>query len=135
MSGIENHSRVGAAEIWVSHLLRAGVMISLVLIVVGTALSFWHHRDYLTSPDSLRQLTGADARFPHDLRAVAASAFQGYGRGWVTAGLLALICTPVLRVALTLVVFLLERDRAYVILSAIVLALLAISFALGRAGG
>lgn len=128
-------SNIGAVEIWVSHLLRAGVVISLVLIAAGTLVTFWHHREYMTSSTSIRELTGAGWEFPHDLRAVAASAFAGSGRGLVVAGLLVLICTPILRVALTLVVFLIEKDRAYVVLSAIVLALLAMSFLLGKAGG
>ena len=88
-----------------------------------------------TTTTSIRELTGAGWEFPHDLRAVAASAFAGSGRGLVVTGLLVLICTPVLRVALTLVVFLVEKDRAYVVLSAIVLALLTLSFFLGKAGG
>ena len=135
MPQVEERSRVGAVETWVSHLLRAGVVISLVIILVGTLLTFWHHRDYLTSSTSIRELTGAGWEFPHELRTVAASALAGQGRGLVVAGLLVLICTPVLRVALTLVMFLLEKDRAYVVLSAIVLILLTISFLLGKAGG
>ena len=132
---VQDCSRVGAVEIWVSHLLRAGVVISLVIILAGTLLTFWHHRDYMTSSTSIRELTGKGWEFPHDLRTVAASAMAGQGRGLVVAGLLVLICTPVLRVALTLVMFLVEKDRHYVVLSAIVLALLTISFLLGKAGG
>jgi uncharacterized membrane protein len=122
-------------EIWVSHLLRAGVILSLIIILIGTVVTFWHHRDYVTHSTSVAELTGAGWAFPHDLRAVAASALAGSGRGIVVAGLLVLICTPVMRVALTLVVFLAEKDRAYVMLSAIVLVLLTVSFILGRAGG
>ncbi len=132
---LSQRSRVGVAEIWVSHLLRAGVMISLIVILAGTVITFQHHRDYLTNSRDIRELTGSGWIFPHDLRAVARSALGGSGRGLIEAGLLVLICTPVLRVALTLIIFLLEKDRAYVILSAIVLTLLAISFLLGKAGG
>lgn len=131
----EHRSRVGAAEIWVSHLLRAGVIVSLMVILAGVLVTFWHHQDFMTDSGSLKELTGEGWIFPHNLRTVAQSAFAGSGRGLVVAGLLILICTPVLRVALTLVVFLLEKDRAYVILSAIVLTLLVISFMLGKAGG
>ena len=128
-------TRVGTAEIWVSHLLRAGVIISLLVILAGSIMMFCHHWHYLSSSHDMKELTGAAWTFPHDLRAVASSTLDGSGRGLVVAGLLVLICTPVLRVALTLVIFLLEKDRAYVILSAIVLALLTTSFLLGKAGG
>jgi uncharacterized membrane protein len=52
----------------------------------------------------------------------------------VTAGLVLLIATPVLRVAASLVLFALERDRAYMLITAVVLLTLALSFILGRAG-
>lgn len=135
MPQVQERSRVGDVEIWVSHLLRAGVVLSLVVILAGTLLTFWHHRDYMTNSTSIRELTGAGWEFPHDLRAVAASALAGEGRGLVVGGLLILILTPVMRVALTLVMFFVEKDRPYVLLSAIVLALLTISFLLGKAGG
>jgi uncharacterized membrane protein len=45
-------------------------------------------------------------------------------RGIVQLGLVLLIATPVARVALTLVAFVLQKDRLYVALTAIVLVLL-----------
>lgn len=128
-------SRVGVVEIWVSYVLRAGVVVSLILIVTGAIVTLVRHWEYFTSASSLKVLTGAGVHFPRDLRAIAASALAGRGRGLVMAGLFALICTPVVRVAMTLLVFLFERDKAYVILSAIVLALLTVSFLTGKAGG
>ena len=47
-------------------------------------------------------------------------------------GLLLLIATPILRVAVSLVGFALERDRTYAVISAGVLIVLLISFLLGR---
>ncbi len=91
MSEQEKASRVGTAEIWVSYVLRAGVIISLVMVLIGTVLTFMHHREYFTASSSLQQLTGEHAQFPRDLRAIAASTFTGQGRGWVLAGLFVLI--------------------------------------------
>ncbi|MDR1191618.1 MAG: DUF1634 domain-containing protein [Verrucomicrobiales bacterium] len=51
--------------------------------------------------------------------------------GVLTAGLALLIVTPVLRVATSLVLFWLEGDKVYVIITAVVLVLLALSFILG----
>ena len=49
-------------------------------------------------------------------------------------GLLLLIATPVARVAFSIVAFALEGDRLYVAITAVVLALLVLSFAVGAAG-
>ena len=69
---------------------------------------------------------------PNDLSRVggivrAAAAFRG--RGMIQLGLLLLIGTPVARVAFSLVAFVLQRDRTYVILTAVVLLLLLASLA------
>ncbi|MDR2462167.1 MAG: DUF1634 domain-containing protein [Verrucomicrobiales bacterium] len=55
--------------------------------------------------------------------------------GVLTAGLALLIATPVLRVAASLVLFWLERDRIYMLITAVVLAVLAGSFILGAISG
>ena len=47
-------------------------------------------------------------------------------------GLLVLIATPIARVACTLVAFALQRDRTYVGITAIVLALLLYGLVLGK---
>lgn len=49
-------------------------------------------------------------------------------------GLLLLIATPVLRVAMSIYVFARERDTTYVVITTLVLLLLILSFVLGAAG-
>jgi uncharacterized membrane protein len=51
------------------------------------------------------------------------------GRGLIQLGLLLLIATPVARVAFSLLAFVLQRDRTYVMLTAFVLLLLLASLA------
>lgn len=67
---------------------------------------------------------------PSDLRSVEgivrdAAGFSG--RGLIQLGLLLLIATPVARVAFSAVAFALQRDRTYVVVTLIVLALLVLS--------
>ena len=50
-------------------------------------------------------------------------------------GLMLLIATPVARVAVSILGFVYEHDRRYVIITSIVLALLILSFVLGKAEG
>jgi uncharacterized membrane protein len=59
-------------------------------------------------------------------------AFHGRGRGIIQLGLLLLIATPVARVAFSVVGFALERDRIYVGVTLIVLAVLMYSLLTGQ---
>jgi uncharacterized membrane protein len=72
---------------------------------------------------------------PTDLRTVSgivedALAFRG--RGLIQLGLLLLIATPVGRVAFSVAAFVVQRDRLYVVVTLIVLAVLVFSLAGGR---
>jgi len=57
------------------------------------------------------------------------------GSSIVTAGLLLLIATPVLRVAVSIFAFVYQKDWTFVIITTVVLALLLLSFWLGKGGG
>ena len=52
----------------------------------------------------------------------------------IVLGLVLLIATPVVRVIVSTVAFYRERDRVYVAITLLVLALLLVSFVLGRSG-
>jgi uncharacterized membrane protein len=121
-------------ELLISALLRAGISISLALIVAGTVVSFAHHPDYTRSAEALARLT-RPGMAPRDLRAVGAGLGAFRGQALVMLGLLVLMATPVLRVAVSLVSFVRSGDRAFAVLTSAVLLLLLLSLLLGRAGG
>lgn len=123
-----------AMESGIAGVLRAGVAASFVLIVAGTVVSFIHHPDYLRSLVALERLTRPGIA-PHSLAQVAAGLAAGRGQAIVALGLLLLLATPVVRVALSLALFLRDGDRTFAGLTIVVLALLFVSLALGRAGG
>ena len=131
----EGVDRVRRVELTISNLLRIGVLTSLVVVVFGTAVTFVHHPGYVTSGRDLHRLTGPDADFPHSVPAVIRGIEHHQGRSLVVAGLLLLIATPVLRVAVSIVAFAVQRDRMFVVVTSIVLAVLLASFILGKAGG
>ena len=114
--------------------LRTGVVISVAVMLLGLALTFARHPDYATSLDARRQVTGEEYRFAHNFSETMHGLVRLEGRSIVTVGLLLLIATPVLRVALSFVLFAVQRDRVYTAITGTVLALLFISFLLGRAG-
>ena len=121
------------AEILISRLLRTGVAVSAVLVVAGMVIVFQHHPLYRTSHDDLASLTSASGEYPHQVRDVLHSVRNGRGQGVAMLGLLLLIATPVLRVAVSIAIFALERDWLFTMITTLVLGLLLLSFALGAA--
>ncbi|HEY5079820.1 MAG TPA: DUF1634 domain-containing protein, partial [Opitutaceae bacterium] len=85
-------------------------------------------------PSEVLRLTGAQGEFPRSAAWLLAGLRHADGQAIIVAGLLVLIATPVLRVAVSVVAFWRERDRAFVAIATLVLLLLALSFSLGRAG-
>jgi uncharacterized membrane protein len=130
-----DQEKVRQVELLISNLLRIGVITSLVIVLIGTVVSFARHPDYLSSTTALQRLTTRDAVFPQTLPALLASVEDGEGRGIVMLGMLLLVATPVMRVAVSILGFVYERDLIFVGITSLVLALLLLSFVLGRAGG
>lgn len=107
-------------EVALARLLQTGVGLAGLVVLLGGI------RFLLTHAGAHPQY-GTFSGEPGDLSRVggiirAAEAFRG--RGLIQLGLLLLIATPVARVAFSLVAFMLERDRTYVVLTAFVLVLL-----------
>jgi len=119
----------------ISNILRGGVILSLFLIVCGTSLSFVHHPDYFSTPSDTKRIIGSKTEFPHTLKDTIAGVKDERGQAVVVVGLLVLIATPVIRVAVSIVAFIVERDAIFVALTSAVLMLLLLSFFLGKAGG
>jgi uncharacterized membrane protein len=104
----------------IGNLLRAGVVLSALIVFVGAVVYLARHggeladyRVFHGEPNQLRTISGV-------LR--EALAFQG--RGIIQLGLLLLIATPVARVVLSIAGFAAERDRMYVGFATIVLVIL-----------
>ena len=99
-------------------VLRAGVVLSGLLLAAGLALV----------------LVGAgnplDAA-PTSISAAVRGALRGDGVSVIAVGLLVLMATPVARVAILAAGWLLEGDRRYGAVAVAVLAILAVSVALG----
>jgi uncharacterized membrane protein len=127
--------RVRKVELAISSLLRIGVLTSLLIVLAGTAVTFVHHPHYLSSRRDLVRLTKPGAEFPHSVPSVITGLEHSQGRAIVMAGLLLLIATPVLRVAVSVLAFIYQRDRTFVAITTVVLTLLVTSFVLGRGGG
>jgi uncharacterized membrane protein len=119
-------------EVVISYLLRIGVLASIATIFLGVVLMFVHHPEYFNSPEETKKLTETGAIFPHTPSEVVETLRQERGQAVVCVGLLLLIATPILRVAVSIIVFAAERDYVFVLLTTFVLAVLVLSFFLGK---
>jgi len=112
------------------NLLRIGVIVATIVAVIGGVL--------LLAQRGLAPASGhVFAGEPPELRSVGGivrGAVALHPDAIVQLGLVLLIATPVARVAMSLVAFILQRDRVYVIVTTIVLALLIFSLTGGIPG-
>jgi len=118
----------------ISYVLRGGVTISVVVVLAGIVITFVHHPEYFRSRPALGALTNPGTSYPRTVGAVIEGAREGRGQAIVTLGLLLLIATPVARVAVSIAVFVIEHDRLYVVITAVVFGLLLLSFVFGTSG-
>ena len=114
----------------IGRLLQIGVLLAAFWTLVGGALVLAKHggtpadyRVFRGEPDALRSLGS-----------IVRGAFSFQSTFVVQLGLVLLIATPVVRVAFTLVAFAIQRDRMYVLITFVVLALLLYGLIYGRAG-
>jgi uncharacterized membrane protein len=110
-------------ELAIGRMLQAGVMLAALVVLIGGVLY-------------LRQSSNASAHRPdyshfhgerEELRSptrIVALAAHGNPEGLIQLGLLLLIATPIVRVIVAGVGFLMERDQMYFWVSIIVLAVL-----------
>ena len=122
--------KVRKVEVAISVVLRSGVLVSVLIIAAGLGLMFAHHSAYLPVRGnfSYKALTSKTTPFPHSFASLGHSIANGSGRGIVVLGVLVLILTPVLRVAVGVLSFLYEKDLAMTVVTLYVLAVLVGSF-------
>lgn len=127
-------------ELMIAQLLRWGVIVSFVIVAVGVAAVFGleqtgYSEIHLNDLGSLIQYHPDHPPFPNSLSEVFSGALALKPYAIISLGLLVLIAIPVMRVAVSIIAFGLERDWLYVLITAFVFAMLMLSFAIGEAGG
>ncbi len=127
-------------ELLIAQLLRVGVILSFSILAIGLgAVVVTGQTGYdqirLDDLSSIVQYRTGHAPFPNTLGDIATGVLLFKPYAIIALGLLVLIAIPVFRVAVSVIAFVWERDRLYVFITAFVLAMLLLSFAIGEAGG
>ena len=112
----------------VGNLLRVGVTLAAAVVLFGGSVYLArhgrgapHYQVFVGEPSDLRSVPG-----------IVKDALALRGRGLIQLGLLLLIATPVARVAVSVAAFAMQRDRLYVVVALIVLAVLTYSLTGGH---
>jgi uncharacterized membrane protein len=106
-------------------VLRTGVLVAAGLVLVGGVLYLLKYG--ATRPDYARFV--GDPDHLNTPGGIFRAARAGQGSGVIQLGCMALIATPVVRVAASLTAFVLQRDRLYALLTSVVLLILLMSLA------
>lgn len=104
----------------VANLLRAGVLLSALIVLIGACIYLVRHGH---SPVDYRVFRGEPADL-RGVRGITHDTISLRGRGIIQLGLLVLIATPVTRVAFSVFGFAKEGDRMYVVFTVIVFSIL-----------
>lgn len=110
-------------EIMIGRLLRFGVVFAAAWVLAG---GIQYLIQFHSAKPDYTEFHGESAglRYTHE---IVHQAIELNARGIIQFGLLLLIATPVARVAFSVIGFALEKDRLYVAITLIVLALLVYS--------
>jgi uncharacterized membrane protein len=109
------------------NLLRSGVIAAGLVVLAGGIIYLFRHG---AKPPDYSIFHGVPAEFS-SVRGILTAAFGLRSRGLIQLGLLLLIATPVARVAFSIFAFAVQRDRIYIVITLIVLAVLTYSLAGG----
>ncbi len=107
-------------ELVIAYTLRLGVITAAALIFTGGIFFLIENR----ATTLHYQTFHATLRYCDNLAGMVQNIRALHSEGIIQLGLLMLIATPILRVLFSLVAFALERDVVYVLVTAIVLAVL-----------
>lgn len=101
-----------------SNLLKYGVFLASAIVFIGGVLYLIRHG---TEPANYQVFRGEPSEF-RSPGGVWEAVLSGSRRGLIQLGLLVLIATPMIRVAISFLFFLRQRDFTYVIVTLLVMA-------------
>lgn len=127
-------------ELFLAHLLRWGVATSFLIVALGLVLVMTtgqtgYQSVHLDDLNSIIRYQPGLPEYPNSIDDVLIGVRALKPYALIALGLLILIAIPVLRVAVSVLAFLAERDWIYVAVTAFVLAMLVLSLGWGIGGG
>lgn len=123
MSEVKENINDKDIQVILGTLLRAGVIISMTIVLFGGVIFLIHNKGVITDYKVFKPEL---AKFS-SIGAIFKGLLTFHGDAIVQFGILMLIFTPVARIVFAVFSFLIERDYLYVIIGIIILAIITIS--------
>ncbi|MGN6179925.1 MAG: DUF1634 domain-containing protein [Mucilaginibacter sp.] len=111
-------------------VLRLGVIISIFIVFIGGVIYLWRHGHEVVDHHTFKGVP----EFISTFHGIFANSFTLHGQAIIQLGIALLIATPILRIIFSTIGFALEKDKLYVFVSLLVLAIIFASMLSGHAG-
>lgn len=107
----------------IGQVLRYGVLISGIVAIIG---GIWYLYQHGSDTPHYTVFNGEPAGYT-SLTGILKGLGQGSAKEIIQLGVVILIATPILRIGFSLVAFVLEKDKLYVLITVIVLSIILFS--------
>lgn len=126
----EPHKKSKDLALVIGNIMRWGVIISLSVTFLGGVMYLFQHP---VETVNFKEFTEQDYAVTEILMNTWSGLLDFKGEALIMLGILLLFSTPVIRVLFSLLGFIIEKDRLYIVITLIVLAIIFISITGGLA--
>jgi uncharacterized membrane protein len=117
-------------QLLIGNVLRWGVILAMSVVFCGGLIYIYRHGHETAS----YQIFKGEPDFLKSINGIFKGIMEIKGRAIIQLGILLLIATPIVRILLSIVSFLLEKDYKYVVITLIVLGIIMSSMLSGIGG-
>lgn len=117
-------------QVVIGWVLRLGVIVSICIVSIGGVIYLWRHGHEAADHHTFKGIP----EFIRTADGIFKGVFSIRGQAIIQMGIALLIATPVLRIIFAVIGFALEKDKLYVFISLLVLAVIFASMLSGHAG-
>ena len=117
-------------QLLIGNVLRWGVILAMSVVFAGGLVYVFPH----AHEKAAYHIFKGEPLFLRDLKGILKNMAELKGRAIIQTGILLLIATPIARVLLSVISFLLEKDYRYVMITLLVLSVIAFSILSGTGG-
>ncbi|MFT3824797.1 MAG: DUF1634 domain-containing protein [Chitinophagaceae bacterium] len=108
----------------IGNLLRWGVWISMTVTFIGGVIYLWRHGHEVSYYPKFVEEDHSTAAI---LKDVWEGIMGGHGKAMIKLGVILLFATPIMRVLFSLIGFIMEKDKLYIVITLIVLMIIFVS--------
>ena len=120
-------------DLIIGKLLRVGVVVSCAITIFGGIVYLFQHQGPVTGYRAVEKAGDFHGAAPYlrEINTIIPRVFEFDGAAIAQLGIIILIFTPIFRVVFSLISFIMEKDRLYVVITLIVLAIIFINMIFG----